>query len=109
MVPDQLFGIDYDGPRAVSDPRSLRDAPGLLRPGRCPASALPSNFDPATAIFGADRIGEGELRIVSDPLEVLSAQQNSVQAVCFLTETVASLQLEMLSSLLDEKQCELVF
>jgi hypothetical protein len=91
----------------------IRDRAGTLLAycglGDAPRWLFPPNFDPATAIFGADRIGEGELRIVSDPLEVLSAQQNGVQAVCFLTETVASLQLEMLSSLLDEHKCELVF
>ncbi len=70
---------------------------------------MPQNFDPVTVIFAADNVQEGELRIVSDPLVVLTAQQNGMQTVCFLTESVSSLQIEMLASLLDERKCKLVF
>jgi CHC2 zinc finger len=91
----------------------IRDRSGVLLAycglGETPRWLMPQNFDPATVIFAADLVDEGELRIVSDPLHVLTARQNGVQTVCFLTETVSSLQIEMLAALLDEMKCELVF
>lgn len=73
-----------------------------------PRFLLPQNLDPATVIFGEDRVEEGEVRIASNPLEAVLASQNGSQAVAFLTETIGSIQLEMLASLLDEHKAELV-
>lgn len=73
-----------------------------------PRWLFPSNFIPATVIFAADR-AEGELRVVSDPLDVVIASQNGVNAICFLTDVVSSAQIEMLASLLNEKRCNLAF
>ena len=109
------WGIGY-APKGTMRGRVLfpiRDRAGTLQAycglGENPRWLLPSNFDPAAAIFAADKIAEGELRIATDPLDVLSAFANGVQALCFLTETVSSLQLEMLASLLDETKAELIF
>lgn len=111
----ETFGAGY-APKGTMRGRVLfpiRDRAGILLAycglGENPHWLMPPNFDPATVIFAADRVQEGELRIVSDPLDVLVAHQNGVQTVCFLTEAVNSLQVEMLASLLDEKACELVF
>ena len=66
-------------------------------------------LSPPTTSSAADRLEAGEVRILSDPVQVISAYENGVQAVAFLTETVSPMQLEMLASILDTKQCELVF
>ena len=58
------------------------------------------------------RRAEGKLRnleqkLVRDPLDVMRAHENGVDnVVAFLTEAVTAQQLEMLSSLMDEKRCE---
>ena len=111
----EAFGAGY-APKGTMRGRVLfpvMDRQGLLLAycghGENPRWLMPPNFDPASAIFAADRVEEGELRIVSDPLDVLVAYQNGVQTVCFLTEAVHSLQVEMLASLLDESHCELIF
>jgi CHC2 zinc finger len=109
------FGAGY-APKGTMRGRVLfpiRDRMGVLLAycglGENPRWLMPQTFDPATVIFASDLVTDVELRIVSDPLEVLTARQNGLQTVCFLTETVNSLQVEMLASLLDEKNCELVF
>ena len=49
------------------------------------------------------------MHLVRDPLEVLRAHENGVEnVVAFLTESVTAQQLEMFSSLMDEKECETV-
>lgn len=73
-----------------------------------PHYAFPNGFVAADHIFGADRLEPGEVRILSDPVQVITAYENGVQAVAFLTDTVSPIQLEMLASILDTKQCELV-
>lgn len=49
---------------------------------------------------------EGELYLVRDPLDVLKAAESGVEnAVCFLREITPQM-LEMLSSLMDQRQCQ---
>ena len=74
-----------------------------------PALIFPNGFDPRQHIFNADRIVEGELFLVRDPLLVLSAFESGLANVAaFLTEGIGAQQLEMLSSLMDERKCETV-
>ena len=72
-----------------------------------PALLFPNGFDPRGAIFNAHRIAEGDLFLVRDPVQALTAQQNGVEnVVAFLTENVTALQLEQLAALMDERKCE---
>lgn len=74
-----------------------------------PGLTFPSGFDASSAIFGADHVKEGEVRLVRDVLEVLSAAEYGECAVTFLTELVEPQQLEMLAALLDQKKSKLFF
>jgi DNA primase len=77
--------------------------------GETPTLSFPNGLSPAEFIFAAHRVTEGELHLVRDPLEVMRAYENGVEnVVAFLTEAVTAQQLEMLSSLMDEKKCETV-
>lgn len=72
-----------------------------------PVLLFPNGFDPRSAIFNANRIVEGDLFLVRDPLQVLTAHQNGIEnVVAFLTENVTPLQLEQLAALMDERKCE---
>lgn len=74
-----------------------------------PTLQYPNGFKPEDYIFNAHHAGAGELYLVRDPLDVLLAYQNGIEnVVSFLTETISAQQLEMLSSLMDEKECETV-
>src|SRR5581483_1673836 len=74
-----------------------------------PALIFPNGFDPGAAIFNAHRVAAGELHLVRDPLQVLTAHEAGIDnVVAFLTETVSAQQLEMLAALMDEKHCESV-
>lgn len=74
-----------------------------------PKLIFPNGTKPEDFIFNANQVSEGELYLMRDPLEVLRAVESGVSnAVCFLTDTVSSHQLEMLVALLDTKHCELV-
>jgi len=74
-----------------------------------PRLHFPNGFDPQTVIFGADRITEGPLTLVRDPLQAIVASQSGVEnVVAFLTPTIVPQQLEQLASLIDEKGCESV-
>lgn len=68
------------------------------------------NFDPTAAIFNADRLAEGgDMLVCRDPLALLLAAQSGIPADClvsFLTETVATQQLEELVVLMDRKKIE---
>lgn len=73
-----------------------------------PTLVFPNGFDPHSIIFGAHRIKEGELYLVRDPLQVLTAFEAGVEnVVAFLTDGITAQQFEQLSSLMDEKRCEL--
>jgi hypothetical protein len=62
--------------------------------GRTPKDELslitwPKDFDPAAYLFGADRVGQGEITVVRDVLDILGASENAVDdCVAFLTETI---------------------
>jgi hypothetical protein len=70
-----------------------------------PTLLFPNGLSPAEFIFGADRVKEGEIYLVRDPIDVLKAAESGVDnAVCFLCEITPQM-LEMLSSLMDERKC----
>ena len=72
-----------------------------------PSLIFPNGFDPRGAIFNAHRIVEGDLFLVRDPLQVLTAHESGIEnVVAFLTENVTALQLEQLAALMDERKCE---
>ncbi len=72
-----------------------------------PALLFPNGFDPRAAIFNAHRIVEGDLFLVRDPLQVLTARENGIEnVVAFLTENVTALQLEQLAALMGERKSE---
>ena len=72
-----------------------------------PSCIFPNGFDPRSAIFNANRIVEGDLFLVRDPLQVLTAHESGIENVVpFLTENVTALQLEQLAALMDERKCE---
>jgi len=72
-----------------------------------PSLIFPNGFDPRGAIFNAHRIVEGDLFLVRDPLQVLTAHESGIEnVVAFLTENVTAQQLEQLATLMDERKCE---
>ena len=72
-----------------------------------PLLLFPNGFDPRTTIFNAHRIVEGDLFLVRDPLQVLTAHESGIEnVIAFLTEYVTALQLEQLAALMDERRCE---
>jgi hypothetical protein len=69
-----------------------------------PLLPFPNGFDPRIAIFNANRIVEGDLFLVRDPLQVLTAHESGIEnVVAFLTENVTALQL---AALMDERKCK---
>jgi hypothetical protein len=113
----KAFALGY-APRGILRGRvavPIRDASGVLLAycgiaatnEQSPRFLFPSNFDPASAIFNAERIVEGELNLLANLVEVLEAFQNGVDnAVCFLTDGVSAQQLEQLASLMDQKKID---
>jgi DNA primase len=74
-----------------------------------PALIFPNGIAPSEHIFGADRVKEGELILVRDPLDVLKAFENGIEnVVSFLTDSISSAQLQYLSVLMDEKHIEML-
>lgn len=74
-----------------------------------PVLVFPNGFNPAERIFNADRITAGPLHLMREPLEVLKAHEGGIDnAVSFLTDAISPQQLEMLSSFMDEHNCETV-
>lgn len=73
----------------------------------CPQLTFPNGVEPRDFIFGADKIANGEVRLLRDPLEVMQAWELEEAALCFLTEDVEPQQLEMLASLLDAKKAKI--
>jgi hypothetical protein len=77
--------------------------------GESPTPTFPNGFDPHSVIFAAERVQEGPLYLVRDPLEVLTAYEQGVEnVVAFLTDGISAQQLEMLAALMDETKCESV-
>lgn len=72
-----------------------------------PTLTFPNGLDPATLIFGADRVKAGHLTLLRDPLDVLRAAESGCDnVVAFLTEEITGLQLECLAALMDQRKCE---
>jgi DNA primase len=72
-----------------------------------PFLIFPNGTVPSDYIFGSQRVAKGELYLLRTPLDVLKAWDNGADnAVSFLTETISSAQLQYLSVLMDEKQCD---
>jgi DNA primase len=113
----QAFAMGY-APRGILRGRvavPIRDRAGVLLAycgiattnEQSPRFLFPSNFDPASAIFNADRIAAGELNLLANVVQVLEAFQNGVEnTVCFLTEGITAQQLEQLASLMDQKKVD---
>lgn len=112
----QIFGAGY-APKGIMRGRlaiPLHDANGVLLAycGRAigtesPALIFPNGFDPAEIIFNAHNLHEGPIVLLGDPLQVLKAVEGGVEnAVAFLTGSISPQQLEMLSSLMDQKGCD---
>ena len=72
-----------------------------------PVLTFPNGIAPSEYIFGADRVKEGELILVRDPIDVLKAFGNGIEnVVSFFTEGISSAQLQYLSVLMDEAHIE---
>jgi len=73
-----------------------------------PSLSFPSGFNPASAIFNAHRVTKGELYPVRDLLQVLQAFESGIEnVVAFLTDGMCPQQFEELSSLMDERKCDI--
>lgn len=69
-----------------------------------PALKLPNTINAEGVIFNTHRVGRGELYLVQSPLAVLKAYESGIEnCVCLLTEGITPIQLQMLASLIDEK------
>jgi DNA primase len=90
----------------VHDPHStLLAYCGRAVRGESPELLFPSGFDPAPVIFGADRVEEGFIYLVKDPLDVLRAYENGIANVIAHLTAITPDWLEMLASLMDERKC----
>ena len=112
------FGAGY-APKGILRGRMaipIHDKAGLLLAycgrtvkGESPTLTFPNGFNPADHIFNAHKVTEGELYLVRDPLQVLTAFESGIEnVVSFLTEAISAQQLEQLASMMDEKRCESV-
>ena len=80
---------------------------GRAAKGESPTLTFPNGLNPHEHIFGADRVTSDPLYLVRDPIDVLKAfEAGCGNAVCFLTEDIAAIQLEALAALMDERKCE---
>jgi len=80
---------------------------GRATKGESPTLTFPNGLNPQEHIFGADRVTSEPLFLVRDPVDVLKAFESGCgNAVCFLTEDIAAIQLESLAALMDERKCE---
>ncbi len=73
-----------------------------------PRLHFPNGFHPESVIFGAERIQAGELYLVRDPLQVLTAYESGVENVVSFLSPITPQSLEMLASLCDEKKVETI-
>jgi hypothetical protein len=73
-----------------------------------PALVFPNVINPARTIFNAHRITKGELYLVRDPLQVLQAFESGIEnVVAFPTDGICPQQFEELSSIMDERKCDI--
>jgi DNA primase len=72
-----------------------------------PTLMFPNGFRPSEMIFNAHNAHEGPLTLVREPLQVLKAHEGGIDnIVAFFSETISPIQLEMLASLMDHKDCD---
>lgn len=69
---------------------------------------FPNGVSPSEHIFNAHRVVAGELYLVRDPVQVLSAFEAGVENVVSFISPIGPENLEMLSSLMDERKIETV-
>jgi hypothetical protein len=114
----QTWGAGY-APKGIMRGRfaiPIRDRTGTLLAycgravkGESPTLTFPNGFDPHQVIFAAERVTNGPLYLVRDPLQVLTAFEAGVEnVVAFLTDAISAQQLEQLAALMDERKCESV-
>jgi hypothetical protein len=114
----QTFGAGY-APKGIMRGRlaiPIHDATGVLVAycgqavsGESPALIFPNGFQPSEHIFNAEKVHEGPLTLVREPLQVLKALEGGIEnVVAFLTESTSPQQLEMLASLMDQRGCEAI-
>jgi hypothetical protein len=73
-----------------------------------PKLLFPNGFDPHSVIFAADRAQAGEMYLVRDPLQVLTAFEAGMENVVAFLAPISAQMLEQLASLMDEKKVETV-
>ena len=73
-----------------------------------PKLLYPNGFDPQGTIFGADKVGAGELYLVRSPLQVLTAAEQGMENVVAFLAPITAESLVMLASLCDEAKIETV-
>jgi hypothetical protein len=72
-----------------------------------PALIFPNGF-PACTTFNAHHVTKGEPYLVRDPLQALQAFESGVENVVgILTDAICPQQFEELSSLMDERKCDI--
>ena len=80
---------------------------GMEIDAELPTLIFPERIDPRLYIFGAGHATGKELFLTHTPLDVLRAWDSGLQsALCFLTETISSAQLQYLSALMDAGSVE---
>jgi hypothetical protein len=73
-----------------------------------PRLLFPNGFQPESVIFGCNRVEAGELNLVRDPLQVLTAFEAGVTNVVSFLAPINAQMLEQLASLCDEKRIDTV-
>lgn len=73
-----------------------------------PKLLFPNGFQPESVIFGCNRIEAGELYLVRNPLQVLTAFESGVTNVVSFLAPITAQMLEQLASLCDEKHIDAV-
>lgn len=77
--------------------------------GEEPSLVFPKDFEAERHLFNADRIGEGELSVLRDPLDALRAIEAGLEnTVSLLTETLSADQLRLIADLMDDRGLETV-
>lgn len=73
-----------------------------------PQLTFPNGLEAKDIIFGQDRVPEGEVRLLREPIEVLQAYEVGEAAVCFMSTEIEPQQFEMLASLLDARKAHII-
>lgn len=93
--------VTRDGKTVAYIGRTLKD--------ETPRLSFANGTNPQDFIFGEDRVGEGPLQLVRDPIDVIRAHEGGMSnVIAFLTETITPQQLEQLAALMDRAKCESV-